>query len=88
MPKVTRLAHGTVHTSDNITVELVTPDSWPNKRIDPSAATEESPRIRIIWPAHSTICTPAKLDQAAANAMKVLSNAVVELAAIKVRRKL
>jgi hypothetical protein len=35
-----------------------------------------------------TITSPATFDQAVANAMKVLSNAVVELAALKVRKKL
>jgi hypothetical protein len=35
-----------------------------------------------------TITSPATFDQTVAAAMKVLSNAVVELAAIRVRKKL
>jgi hypothetical protein len=88
MSKVTQLASGQIHMSDDLRVELITPNSWPNQHSDPDAVTEEPPRIRIIWPIHSTVCTPAKFDQAVANAMKVLSNAVVELGAIRVWRKL
>jgi hypothetical protein len=88
MPNVIRLAHGTVHMSDTITVELVSPDGWPQRRTDPDAVTEKPPRIRIIWPSHSTVTTPASFDQVVANTMRLLSTAVIELAAIKVRKKL
>jgi hypothetical protein len=85
---VTQLAHGQIHMSDELRVELMTPDGRPSQRTSPGAAAEEPPRIRIIWPGRTTITTPAKFDQAVANAMKVLSNAVVELAALRVHRRL
>jgi hypothetical protein len=40
------------------------------------------------WPQKSTITSLATFDQVVANAMKVLSNAVDELAAIRVWKKL
>jgi hypothetical protein len=42
----------------------------------------------IRWPAKPTITSPATFDQVVANTMKVLSNAVVELAAIRVWKRL
>ena len=44
--------------------------------------------VVIHWPAKPTITSPATFDQVVANTMKVLSNAVVELAAIRVWRTL
>jgi hypothetical protein len=44
--------------------------------------------VVIHWPAKPTITSPATFDQVVTNTMKVLSNAVVELAAIKVWKKL
>jgi hypothetical protein len=42
----------------------------------------------VKWPAKPTITSPAAFDKVVADAMKVLSNAVVELAAIRVRKRL
>ena len=81
------LAHGQIHLSDAITVELIAPAGYPNERPDPNAVTEEPARVVIQWPKHSTVCTPATFDKVVANAMKVLSNAVIELAAIRVWKK-
>jgi hypothetical protein len=44
--------------------------------------------VVVRWPAKPTIANPATFDQVVANAMKVLSNAVVELAAIRVWKRL
>jgi ABC-type proline/glycine betaine transport system substrate-binding protein len=64
------LAHGQVHMSDTIKVELVQPDGEPA-------------RIVVVWPNHVTACTTAKYAEAAANAMRILANAVTELSRIK-----
>jgi hypothetical protein len=49
----------------------------------------DSPNAVVIrWPAKPTITSPATFDKVVADAMKVLSNAVVELAALRVWRKL
>ena len=44
--------------------------------------------VVIHWPAKPTITSPATFDQVVADTMKILSNAVVELAALRVWRKL
>jgi hypothetical protein len=66
----TVLAHGHIHLSDTIKVELVQPDGEPA-------------RIVVDWPNHVTVCSPAKYAEAAANAMRILANAVTELSRIK-----
>jgi hypothetical protein len=75
--QTTQLSEGQLGRSPHgaITVELVEPEGLP-------AA------IRIGWPLQPTITSPATFDQAVAAAMKVLSNAVVELAAIRVWKRL
>jgi hypothetical protein len=42
----------------------------------------------VRWPQKPTISSPATFDQVVADAMKVLSNAMVELAAIRVWKRL
>jgi hypothetical protein len=42
----------------------------------------------VKWPAKPTITSPAAFDKVVADAMKILSNAVVELAALRVWKKL
>ena len=75
MPNVTPLSSGSLN-GQTLKIELVEPgNDLPNA-------------VVIKWPVKPTITSPATFDQAVANAMKVLSNAVVELAAIKVRKKL
>jgi hypothetical protein len=44
--------------------------------------------VAISWPQKPTITSPATFDQAVTAAMKILANASVELAALKVWRKL
>jgi hypothetical protein len=44
--------------------------------------------VVIRWPAKPTVSSPATFDQVVANAMKVLSNAVVELTALRVWKRL
>jgi len=44
--------------------------------------------VVIHWPAKPTITSPATFDQLAAAAMRILANASVELAAVKVRKRL
>src|SRR5215211_4493291 len=77
MSQTTQLASGHIHLSDEITVELVSPNGWPSA--DPDAVTEEPAKIRIIWPPHSTITTAGKFAEVAAAAVKVLANASTEL---------
>ena len=75
MQKRTRLSAGNLN-GQTLKIELVEPgNDLPNA-------------VVIKWPQKPTITSPAAFDQAVANAMKVLSNAVVELAAIRVRMKL
>jgi len=73
--QTTQLAHGKITNADVIVVELVEPPDLP-------------PIIRIRWPDKPSLCPPTRFDAAVAAAMRVLSNAVVELAAISVYRKL
>jgi hypothetical protein len=42
----------------------------------------------VNWPQKPTISSPAAFDKVVADAMKVLSNAVVELAALRVWKRL
>ena len=59
-----------------LTIELVEPgNDLPNA-------------VVVKWPAKPTVTRPAAFDKVVADAMKVLSNAVVELAALRVWRKL
>ena len=75
MQKRTRLSAGNLN-GQTLKIELVEPgNDLPNA-------------VVIKWPQKPTITSPAAFDQAVANAMKVLSNAIVELAAIRVRKKL
>jgi hypothetical protein len=75
MSKRTDLSAGNLNASDRLTVELV-------------EATGKPPIIAITWPPKPTVCTPAQFDQVVATAMRLLSGAVIELAAIKARRRL
>jgi hypothetical protein len=75
MPKRPDLSAGNLNGSDRLTVELVEPTGKP-------------PIIAITWPPNTTVCTPASYDQVAANAMRLMSAAVIELAAIRTRRRL
>jgi hypothetical protein len=67
----TPLSSGLIN-GQTLKIELVEPGSdLPNA-------------VVVKWPPKPTITSPATFDQAVAAAMKVLSNAVVELAAIRV----
>jgi hypothetical protein len=46
------------------------------------------PNAVIRWPGKPTITSPASFDQVVAAAMKILANASVELAALRVWKKL
>ena len=70
----TPLASGTIN-GQELTIELVEPAKFP-------------PAIVISWPAQPTTVPPANFDKAVAAAMRILSNAVVELAALRVWKKL
>ena len=73
--KTTQLARGPLDGADELSIELVEPPDLP-------------PVIRFRWPTKPTLCPPAQLDTTVAAAMRVLRNAVVELAALRVWRKL
>ena len=75
MSNVTPLSSGSLN-GQTLTIELVEPDNdLPNA-------------VVVKWPAKPTITSPATFDKVVADAMKVLSNAVVELAAIRVWKRL
>jgi hypothetical protein len=71
---VTQLADGTINGADELSIELIEPTGLP-------------PAIRLRWPNKPTVCPPAQLNATVAAAMKVLSNAVVELSALKVWKR-
>jgi hypothetical protein len=48
----------------------------------------QPPVIVVKWPEKPSTCPPRQFDQLVASAMRVLSNAVVELAALRVRKRL
>jgi hypothetical protein len=75
MPKRTDLSAGALNGSDHLKVELIEPTGKPAF-------------IAINWPTAATITTPAAFDQVAATAMRLLSAAVIELAALRRRRRL
>ena len=75
MSNVTPLSSGSLN-GQTLTIELVEPgNDLPNA-------------VVVKWPAKPTITSPATFDKVVSDAMKVLSNAVVELAAIRVRKRL
>jgi hypothetical protein len=49
---------------------------------------EPPAEIRIVWPSKPTSTTPAAFDRVVSDAMRAVSNTVVELAALRVGRKL
>jgi hypothetical protein len=73
--QTTQLASGLINGDDRLTVELVEPPDLP-------AA------ILLRWPTKPSITTPDAYSNVAAACMQVLSAAVIELAAIRTRRKL
>jgi hypothetical protein len=69
------LAHGQHHPSDDtIVIELVEPADMPAV-------------VRIVWPSAPTITTPAKLNEVAAKAMKILAYASTRYAQIRTQRR-
>jgi hypothetical protein len=73
-PNVPDPAGGSLNGSDRLVVELVEPPDTP-----PFIAN---------WPPKPTVCAQAQFDQIVVAAMRLLSTAVVALAAIRVHRKL
>jgi hypothetical protein len=73
--QTTPLSSGTIN-GQTLKIELVEPG---NDR--PNA-------VVVRWPQKPTITSPAAFDQVVADAMKILSRGVLELAAIKVWKKL
>ncbi len=72
---ITPLARGPLNGADELLIELVEPTDLPSV-------------IRLRWPDKPTVCPPTQLDSVVAAAMKILANSVVELAALKVRKRL
>jgi hypothetical protein len=73
--QITPLSSGNLN-GQTLTIELVEPSNdLPNA-------------VVIKWPAKPTIASPAAFDKAVADTMKILSNAVVELAALRVWKRL
>jgi hypothetical protein len=71
----TTLASGHINNSDELIVELIEQPGLPLL-------------VAIRWPAKATVTTPAQLDAVVATTMRILANSVVELAAIRVWKKL
>ncbi|HEY6686674.1 MAG TPA: hypothetical protein VI094_10770 [Propionibacteriaceae bacterium] len=72
---ITPLSSGSLN-GQTLKIELVEPDDdLPNA-------------VVVKWPQKPTIASPAAFDKLVADAMKILSNAVVELAAIRVWKKM
>jgi hypothetical protein len=59
---------------DTIVIELVEPADMPAV-------------VRIVWPSAPTITTPAKLNEVAAEAMKILAYASSRYAQIRAQRR-
>jgi hypothetical protein len=76
MNQSTILAAGQITPNDQLTIELVEPTN------------DLPPAILLRWPAKPTVTTPAGLDATVAATMRILSSAVIELAALKVWKKL
>ena len=71
MPNVTPLSSGSLN-GQTLKVELVEPgNDLPNA-------------VVVRWPAKPTITSPATFDKVVADTMRVLSDAIVELAALRV----
>ena len=75
MPQTTPLSSGQLN-GQTITIELVEPGN------------HQPPVIVVKWPPKASVCPPANFDKLVSSAMRVLSNAVVELAAIRVLKKI
>ena len=76
MSDVTQLASGRINQSgDTLSVELVEPADAP-------------PAVLIRWPAAPTITTPARYNELASTAMKLLAEASTMLARIKAGKRL
>ena len=71
----TDLSAGALNGSDRLKVELIEPTGKPAF-------------VAITWPPKPTVCTPAQFDQVVAAAMRLLSTAVIELAALRVWKRL
>jgi hypothetical protein len=68
---ITPLSSGSLN-GQTLTIELVEPgDDVPSA-------------VVVKWPVKPTVTSPAAFDKVVADAMKTLSNAVVELAALRV----
>ena len=76
MTQITHLASGPINRSgDVVTVELIQPDSMPAV-------------VRIVWPQQPTITTPARYNEVASTAIRLLAEASTMLARIKASRRL
>jgi hypothetical protein len=73
--QITPLAHGSLN-GQTLKIELVEPGN------------DLPTAVVVKWPVKPTITSPATFDKVVADAMKVLSNAVVELAAVRVWKRL
>jgi hypothetical protein len=76
MNKSTILAAGQITPNDQLTIELIEP------------INDLPPAILLRWPVKPTATTPVGLDATVAATMRILANAVIELAALKVWKKL
>jgi hypothetical protein len=75
------MSHQTTHLAsaevghDHLSVDLIEPDSMP-------------PMVRITWPEQPSIVTPKAFGETAAALVKMFSAAHIELARIRVWKKL
>jgi hypothetical protein len=72
---VTQLAHGQIAAADELSVQLIQRDSMPAV-------------VRIVWPTAPTITTPARYNEVASAAIRLLAEASTTLARIKASKRL
>ena len=76
MSQVTHLASGALTRSgDTLSIELHQPETMPAV-------------VRIVWPTAPTITTPARYNEVASTAMRLLAEASTMLARIKASKRL
>jgi hypothetical protein len=72
---ITDLSRGNITAADELSVQLIQPDSMPAL-------------VRIVWPTAPTITTPARYNEVASAAMRLLAEASTTLAHLQARRRL
>ena len=75
MSDITDLSRGNITAAEELSVQLIQPDSMPAV-------------VRIVWPNAPTITTPARYLEVASAAMRLLAEASTTLTRIKASKRL